>query len=605
MPTSICPTAGQLLGHAVQAFRLDETSVGGSASAFLSDKTADRFFKGKWVPDNTRNEICNWVAAAAIYSGLISINVSEKALPGSPTGEQLLGLALQQILQTWDSTFHFAVSRWPHPHPQLMGFALGRQIVIDLVWRVTALAALAESGMDFDNAASWLQPDGGRTILEIWLKRYGPERSLDSWADVFEIDERTLDRWLSRDSPQIPSDNSLGMIAKAFAANAGEQETKILRQLRLAYGLHALWRTLASGIGVQFATDLGDFLIRRVHANIALFSSAQGQSDHFLRQARNLVNGLSIETASATGEWLRHEDNSLWRDDVLAASRGLVSERLTGCLRIAGDWPATAQLQREACGKFLEMESPAKQNELMMRIALWCMNDNLLNPELVQRIQTGEMKVLKFTGDDEFKARNRAIQAEALINQGDHAGALPHWARAVELQPHNELYRFFLGTCLWQAGRWEDAVDQLLESSRLKPEWDKPFVEVAIVYLNRARAGHARPISEQASPSGLVVCRETPWEELALHHLQQGRARFECNSAWFNHKLGLALSMLRNFPKALEALNAATELDPKMGEAWDLAAECAFQSGDKVKGRRYAKEALHRGCRTSHDRWQV
>ena len=62
--------------------------------------------------------------------------------------------------------------------------------------------------------------------------------------------------------------------------------------------------------------------------------------------------------------------------------------------------------------------------------------------------------------------------------------------------------------------------------------------------------------------------------------------------------------MLERYSDALECVDGALEERPDFASAYDQAAHCAFQSGDKIKGLRYAKEARMRGMYTEHRVWE-
>ena len=203
---------------------------------------------------------------------------------------------------------------------------------------------------------------------------------------------------------------------------------------------------------------------------------------------------------------------------------------------------------------------------------LHLMNDNSATPERIAAAQAAGNVVYRVPAqNDQIRIANQTLQAEDCVTRRDFKGAVPHRARVVALDPTNALYRFSFGATLRQAGEWDRALEELRESCRLDPAWDRPFVEIAIVWLNRGM------------------------QDQALFHLQSRGDDFRARSDHFNSLEGIALRLLGRLDEALVAFERAVELNPKHGLAFDLAADCAFRLLDKEKGRRYAKRAYDLG----------
>lgn len=235
----------------------------------------------------------------------------------------------------------------------------------------------------------------------------------------------------------------------------------------------------------------------------------------------------------------------------------------------------------------------AERRALLELAALHLMNDNTATDAVLAELRArGRSMVVVRAPNDEVRVMNRLAQAAAAIDKGDYEGSLKHWARVVFLQPNVAKHRFFFGAALWQAvpsRRFDDAIEQLQEACRLDPSWDQPFVELAIIDLNRGRF------------------------ESALYHLDKDPQGFATTSGRYNFVRGRALHSLRRFEEGLAAFDRAIELrcsDLADAHAW--AADCAFEVARTVKdrahrviGARHAKAAYDLGRAWICQKWHV
>src|SRR5262249_15054151 len=149
-------------------------------------------------------------------------------------------------------------------------------------------------------------------------------------------------------------------------------------------------------------------------------------------------------------------------------------------------------------------------------------------------------------------------------------------------EPDNADHRCHYGICLWRARPecdFDEALNQLRRACELRQGWDYPLAEIGRVYLNRG------------------------WADHAIQHFEQVPKEVIETSQDCSFTLGIALIRVERFGEAKIAADRACRMDPTHADAWDMAAECAFQLGDKVEGGRCAREALRLGLRRSYDRW--
>ena len=69
--------------------------------------------------------------------------------------------------------------------------------------------------------------------------------------------------------------------------------------------------------------------------------------------------------------------------------------------------------------------------------------------------------------------------------------------------------------------------------------------------------------------------------------------------------MGYVLTMLKRFTKGLERLERVMETRPDFALTYSYAARCAFEMGDKLKGRKYAKQARKLGEHLEYDAWRA
>ena len=155
--------------------------------------------------------------------------------------------------------------------------------------------------------------------------------------------------------------------------------------------------------------------------------------------------------------------------------------------------------------------------------------------------------------------------------------------RLAERFPGNPLAHLQLGSFLGDLGvQFADRMlidEGILEcriAAGLQPDWDAPAVEPASTLVNFGE------------------------REAALRELQQAERNLPEPTPHLQFVKAYVLMTLDLYSEALACLEAVIENRAKFAPAYDLAAHSAFQSGDKIKGLLYAKEARMRGIYTEH-----
>ena len=114
----------------------------------------------------------------------------------------------------------------------------------------------------------------------------------------------------------------------------------------------------------------------------------------------------------------------------------------------------------------------------------------------------------------------------------------------------------------------------------LLPNWDNPAVECGIILAN---------IGEY---------------DAALHELELARMALPEATPHLRYVTGYVLTMLERYPEALQHLESVIEVRPDFAPVYRYAARCAFELGDKTKGRRYAKAGRQLGEATEYMAWR-
>jgi Flp pilus assembly protein TadD len=409
------------------------------------------------------------------------------------------------------------------------------------------------------------------------LDEHLPGMSLDDRAVEIGVDSRTVERWLQKLEPVIPSEENFASIATALARKGRATKPELLVHLRRSYGAFALFRDVAAHAGWRLSARLGEGLVALTRGAVADFGEGELTGEFRANHLLSLRLGILFPSnAVVLDELLTPDLDPFWHDVVLALRDRRLKEHLSRCLRILGSLGSGPPPELPV----LAGRSAEDKRAVYEAFVLHLMTDNSATPERIAAAQAAGNVVYRVPAqNDQTRIANRIQQAEDCVARRDFKGALPHRARVVALDPANARYRFSFGATLWQAGEWDRALEELRESCRLDPGWDRPFVEIAIVWLNRGMP------------------------DQALFHLQSRGDQFRSRSDHFNAHEGFALKLLMKVDEALVAFERAISLNPNHGLALDWAAECAFLLGDKQKGRSYAKRAYDLGSFDSHRRY--
>lgn len=577
----VLPVSGQVIGMIVKAFRLDDADIGGLASAALNattDKTAQRFFAGTRIDHETADALVRQFGKALFHSKLFGHPTgSVKTKASTLSWEDVYVEAIAAHAKMWDMDFWQAAAVFPRADRRLATLIFARQVVIELALRYIALIRLGIWERPSDEVPWWATKAGFGLFLKRIKESCQQPMSGSALAKALDVDDSTVDRWFS--GKEVPNLVHADGLARTLAEGlpSGRADTLLLA-MRRAVGVASLMTRLRAIVGDDAVERLGKAMHRFVKWTLETTDREQLPPEELQAECAEVMilgtaHPLNVPILT---EWAEREHEIPWFDDIMWSAPVFRAERVKHCLRIVGD-----RDRRQADLDEVMPDQPESVRQMISEIAAWrAVATQRISPELAGRIESGEQKVYRISGPDWMKAQNRMMQADQAANHGDFDTASVHACRAVHLQPERADYRYSYGCYLWQAKRFSEGLEQLRKACELKPDWDRPFVEIAIAYINWGQM------------------------DMALFHLENGPPAMRDQSDFYQFTLARIHRTRKEFPQALACCERAIELNARHGEALDLAADCAFILGDRRKGERYAKEAKHRGAFQAYKRWQ-
>ena len=125
---------------------------------------------------------------------------------GRPRGAyEVLLDTLQRWLHDWDWTYHRNSSGWPYPPQDLGGFVIGRQAVIDLALRVSAVLQLMGASDPRAIQVFAVEREPGRRVIHYLSVRSTPRTLHEkAWHKYLVLRASTVDEWM--DEGTVPRD---------------------------------------------------------------------------------------------------------------------------------------------------------------------------------------------------------------------------------------------------------------------------------------------------------------------------------------------------------------------------------------------------------------
>ena len=433
-----------------------------------------------------------------------------------------------------------------------------RLVVVDAALRLFALVYLNLEGPPGSEPPAWVLENGTGNILRQRLREAGLTR--DNLAARLEVWPTSVDNWL--DGKNRPSPENVVALARELASRErGGDAAALERSLNRQISLAAMADQMAAGIGRDKLIELT--------TKLAHFARALSQSPELPRilgdKPRGIVRNL-IMLGSAGGSaadllsWLAdREPDPDWCWNLLAAIRFWDPAFEAVSMMYTGERSAARLAQDVSDVTGVVTEEDRHIIEALKQEASWHA-DLVIAPQ----VDDEDLRFYPAKLRDSIDLRRRLVRRF----------------------PQSSLAHTHLGSFLGMVGKnfgKRSLVDEgMLEckiAAGLQPNWDNPAVEVGIILVN---------IGEDAA---------------ALRELEQAERTLPEPTPHLRFVKGHVLMTLERFTEALECLEAVIDERPDFAPAYDHAAHCAFKSGDRIRGLRYAKEARMRGMYTEHRAW--
>ena len=509
----------------------------------LQSRTARRYFSADLehlVKDSTKEEIISAVAEVLTDSGFItSPQVGEDNHKPPP----LLASMLQWHADNWDLFRSFLRRRTMNVLPSNLPKvweAYVRLAVIDLALRVAAHLHLAGSSP----AAMDLLGCTNRTARGDYLnqKRRQAGLSLDDLAERVEVDYHTVDAWMYHGAR--PSNDNLVKIAESLADKIeGSTTSGITLELRAVYWISDVASLLAEHIGAEAVDEAIGRLHRYAEATYRIIEDQFPAED----RAANLIVLADLGVGARLANPLltaliEQEPDDEWQEDLRSTGIDWVRRVLSANLR----------------AHLAEVD------------------------DLIQKTDGGLLEDWDVSKAEAYAHYRRSLELQM---QGKLHEALAEVETATRLDPLDPANHFTLGSVKAGIGIGRDdaaLVNQGLEALwlavALAPKWILPWTEIGMTLLHTGRP------------------------EEAVAHLRNIKPECGPFDSGYYSTLGAAYWKLDRLFEALEAFEAALELDPEETAGLVAASEIALLIGDAEKHRRYSRRAHHFGAEAGTDK---
>ncbi|MFG0243782.1 MAG: helix-turn-helix domain-containing protein [Phycisphaerales bacterium JB054] len=519
-----------------------------------------------------QREICRRVVEAALQSGVFGgLELPVDAAGHKPPLDVFLTAVLEGWLRMWDAVYYQGAQGWPHLAFELGGFVLGRQAVIDLAVRTSALLQLSGSSDPASMLALAADEHPGRAVIESLMKRSGCEVTRMTLASKVGVEKSTVDDWIDKDT--VPRHENIVRLAHYFATDEMDAPS-VQRWLRIQYGLLGLRTRLASGLGERWGRELVVVWACFTQWTLALHGeSSLDRADFLTSQVYALSEGTRSEPCYwVLNRWLKLMEDPLWLDDIMVAQHKGAADRLQECFETIGDWPSAIERMYQS-PEFLDLPEEERELRAIVITLIWmsprAFADGISEEHADQAPSGRRIEWL-------------AAVARSHMARNDFTRARKMWPEIIAQEPDCAEHHCHFGVCLWNARPNPDhnrAIEELARAHSLRPTWDYPVAEIARVFMGRGWFGHA-----------------------SQHLLDAPRELVE-GSQDCCFTLSNALALDHQYSEALRYALLACDLDASHAEAWDVAAQCAFEIGDRKQGARCAREALRLGQSRSFDKW--
>ena len=526
----------------------------------LAGRTARRFFRGLSVNEYNRKEILAAVGQALIDRGIAP--ELPASLPLEVSSARVYGDSMQFAARRWDSFMSRIQSRssWDVDLRDA-GQCFLRLAAVDLSVRLLGLGRMADTGAMPSHVPLWSEENGIGKILRACLAESSLTREqLAAWV---EVSPTSVDNWLDGRNP--PNDRYVEPLARAMARRDEVGARKLARELRRQLTLAKLCDVLAGAVGREAVISAVESVCRLAPALSKLSGpSVQPNAETAVLGSMFLMMGSEFPAALP----------------LLTALAGIITDE-----RTRADILAAVKPWELAYGEMLMQDGGERKGAAGLAQDLLDVVDEALKVEaraVGESIRSELGEEFSFLNSQVLISGNPrhplAVLEEALSKRRSIVARFPDSPEA-----HSQLGSF-LGLVAKVTGQRERAEEGILEcriASGLCPAWDLPAVERGIILTN------------MGDHNGALLELERAGEELPTP------------TPHWRFAMGCVLTELGRFLEGLEHLEGVIESRPDFALTYSYAARCAFGLGDKVKGRKYAKQARRLGEHLEYDAWRA
>lgn len=557
------PSSLVVIGYVVKSFDLYSWDPGEK----LSSRQASRCFAGQVIGPDARLDILRAVVHALRDSGVleplppIDPTLTNAFAASEASGEGQDVRWLHALAADWDAIAGVSCSPRPRVSSRpLAGYATLQMVMVDLSVRLAGLLELRGAAEPPSLPSYWFRPEG----IGDWLRCMMDEAGLtgEELAARAGVAPNTVDTWRAGTRPQ---EHLLRRLARALAKTEAAT-SDLLRALRLAYGMNALFALVGSRLGLQAATACAERL-----------STYPTALRRFMRQSRPGSRETWLAVLFGTVHkptWLHHglrrvadaELDPVWRTTLQEIQRGWLRRLRSVAQRLdprLDEWVT----------RYLDL-ADSTELQRTTRYLLLASHRELS----IDVVQHGVTRRAATSGELVH------IALAVLMSRPDEAtaqrAAREVVGQLVQLQPGSAAIHWLLACLLQKTGDPNAALVELDIAAQLAPDWDAPSVALGVALGNAGRDPEALRRLEAHAASQQ---RRTPQVLLLL-------AR--CYARAGEHD------------RAIETYTELTRSEPQHALALDELAHLTLLRGAPHDGANLAKKAAQRGVTATFDAWR-
>ena len=441
----------------------------------------------------------------------------------------------------------------------------------------------------------WLEDDCVKSVMDTYRSEADSEPTLKDIADEggFYLDDIT--NW--RAGNHRPKPDHLDFLGQALARFTQDAEPEeITFELRIATGTTYLRRKLEELCGKDRIADLLDGFRLIAQYTCDTLASLDLERE---RRCSNATAVLIEGPGSKPGTGICHALRSASTGSpFVAGDIAALPHDWTPRLQYWARMLATenAEQATEQLGLFSALGLDAASEtikdiarEFQRRVRDFLAPPHIAAARILQSVDFDPAQLdIGRDGLEQLRPYWLVMQAEGRFSVGDFDGGFQLLQEAVDANPENASFHYFLGGRLGQVACHQNS-NQLVEraiheceiASALDPEWGRPKNEIGVILGNAHRFEEAADAFEAAAPLN---------EEWHQHHLCRG-----LNFMW-----------MEEYEAAIECFDRSLELEPNDLRAKEAKGICLLAQGDRRGGKKCLREVARVTGRDllTDDRWK-